>query len=105
MAGLLIVEDDRLLRESISHILEAAGHEVRTAPDGVQAPATLLDAVLVAGGLTEYGAGNRARLIRGEGAARSETRIRIGDLLDGRENAENPALRAGDLIVVPESFF
>ena len=37
MARLLIVEDDRLLRETISHTLEAAGHEVRAAPDGVQA--------------------------------------------------------------------
>jgi polysaccharide export outer membrane protein len=67
--------------------------------------ATVLDAVLVAGGLTEYASANRAKLVRGEGDAREEQRVRIGDLLSGRERAANPALRAGDLIVVPESFF
>ena len=67
--------------------------------------ATLLDAVLVAGGLTDYAAANRTRLVRGEGAERSEERVRLDDLLRGRPEASNPELRAGDLIVVPESFF
>ena len=66
---------------------------------------TLLDAVLVAGGLTEYAAGNRARLVRGEGEERREERVRLGDLLEGSQDAANPRLRGGDLIVVPESFF
>lgn len=69
-----------------------------------QAP-TVLDAVLAAGGLTEYAAGNRARLVRGEGEARTEERIRLGDLLEGKGDGRNPELEPGDLIVVPESFF
>ena len=60
---------------------------------------------LAAGGLSEYAAGNRARLVRGEGAAREETRIRLGDVLQGRTDAANIELRDGDIIVVPESFF
>jgi polysaccharide export outer membrane protein len=67
--------------------------------------ATVLDALLAAGGLSEYAAGNRARLVRGEGAARVETRIRLSDVLEGREGTENIELRDGDMIVVPESFF
>jgi polysaccharide export outer membrane protein len=67
--------------------------------------ATILDAVLAAGGLSEYAAGNRARLVRGEGADREETRIRLGDVLEGRTDAANIELRDGDIIVVPESFF
>jgi polysaccharide export outer membrane protein len=66
---------------------------------------TLLDALLAAGGLSEYAAGNRARLVRGQGAAREETRIRLGDVLKGRGDTENIELRDGDIIVVPESFF
>jgi hypothetical protein len=54
---------------------------------------------------SEESAGNRARLVRGDGAARVETRIRLGDVLKGREGAENIELRDGDMIVVPESFF
>jgi polysaccharide export outer membrane protein len=69
-----------------------------------QAP-TLLDAVLLAGGLTEYAAGNRARLVRGDGHARLEERIHLDDLLDGDEDASNVELRDGDLIVVPQAFF
>jgi polysaccharide export outer membrane protein len=67
--------------------------------------ATVLDALLAAGGLSEYAAGNRARLVRGKGAARVETRIRLGDVLEGRGESENIELRDGDMIVVPESFF
>ncbi|UCE85644.1 MAG: SLBB domain-containing protein [Deltaproteobacteria bacterium] len=66
---------------------------------------TVLDAVLVAGGLTEYAAANRAKLVRGQGETREEERVRLGDLLNGRQRTANPALRGGDLIVVPESFF
>ena len=66
---------------------------------------TVLDAVLAAGGLTDYASGNRARLVRrGEGAS-EETRLRLDDVLEGRPEADNPMLRDGDLIVVPESFF
>jgi polysaccharide export outer membrane protein len=67
--------------------------------------ATVLDALLAAGGLSEYAAGNRARLVRGEGTKRAETRIRLDDVLEGREGTENIELRDGDIIVVPESFF
>jgi polysaccharide export outer membrane protein len=76
-------------------------------PGGYDLPeaATLLDAVLAAGGLAEYAAGNRARLIRGQGDARTETKVRLVDLLKGRESQENLDLQPGDLLVVPESFF
>ncbi len=66
---------------------------------------TLLDAVLAAGGLAEYASGNRARLVRGTGESRTETRVRLRDLLKGRGAQENLALEPGDLLVVPESFF
>jgi protein involved in polysaccharide export with SLBB domain len=67
--------------------------------------ATVLDALLAAGGLSEYAAGNRTRLVRGQGTKRVETRIRLDDVLEGREGTENIELRDGDIIVVPESFF
>ncbi len=67
--------------------------------------ATALDAVLAAGGLSEYAAGNRARLVRGEGDRRIERRVRLQDVMEGRADAENFDLRDGDILVVPESFF
>lgn len=67
--------------------------------------ATALDAVLAAGGFTEYASENRARLVRGDGDDRTEHRIRFRDLLRGEKGAEDPPLENGDLIVVPEAFF
>jgi polysaccharide export outer membrane protein len=69
-----------------------------------QAP-TLLDAVLLAGGTTEYAAANRTRVVRGSGEGRSETRVRLGDLMSGSGDAQNIELKDGDLVVVPQSFF
>ena len=66
---------------------------------------TALDAVLAAGGFTEYASSNRVRLVRGEGDARSVTRLRLGDLVEGVEGARDVPLQAGDLLVIPESFF
>ncbi|MEM7411669.1 MAG: polysaccharide biosynthesis/export family protein [Myxococcota bacterium] len=67
--------------------------------------ATVLDAVLVAGGFTEYASLNRVRLVRGEGEERAVVRVRVGDLVDGKPGAKDIDLEAGDLVVVPESFF
>jgi polysaccharide export outer membrane protein len=67
--------------------------------------ATVLDALLAAGGLTDYAAANRARVVRGQGDERSDTRVRLGDLMKGSPGADNLELRDGDLLVVPESFF
>lgn len=72
--------------------------------DLTEAP-TVLDAVLVAGGLTDYAAAGRARLIRGAGEERSEQKLDLDDIVHGRAGSLNVALHAGDLIVVPESLF
>ena len=66
---------------------------------------TALDAVLAAGGFTEYASGTRARLVRGEGEERTDERLRLSDIVRGRKGADNVSLEDGDLIVVPESFF
>jgi len=66
---------------------------------------TALDAVLVAGGFTDYASANKARLVRGEGESRREERLRLEDIARGRAEVRNVELEDGDLIVVPESFF
>jgi len=66
---------------------------------------TALDAVLAAGGFTEYASTNRVRLVRGDGDEKHIERLRLGDVVQGRDGARNVALESGDLLVVPESFF
>ena len=66
---------------------------------------TVLDVMLSVGGLTEYAAGNRARLIRGEGADKTTYRIRLNDLLRRGDVTANAPVQPGDVILIPESLF
>ncbi|SCW44380.1 polysaccharide export outer membrane protein [Sphingobium faniae] len=68
---------------------------------------TLLDAMIAVGGLNEYAAGNRARLVRfnRENAKQTEYQVRIGDLLKRGDSKANVMLAPGDVIIIPESMF
>lgn len=66
---------------------------------------TVLDAVLSAGGLAEFAAGNRAKLLRTENGKQKEIRVRLGSLLNDGDLSQNHQLRPGDVLLVPESRF
>lgn len=68
---------------------------------------TLLDAMIAVGGLSEYAAGNRARLIRFDKTTggQKEYAIRLGDLLRKGDSRANVMLMPGDVIIIPESSF
>mgnify|MGYP003890932445 CR=1 FL=1 len=68
---------------------------------------TLLDAMIAVGGLSEYAAGNKARLIRfDKGSGRQkEFALRLGDLLRKGDSRANVMLTPGDVIIIPESMF
>lgn len=67
---------------------------------------TVLDVILEAGGLTDFAAGNRAKLIRKDESGKTrEIRIRLDSLLKKGKVEENMDVKPGDLLLVPESFF
>jgi polysaccharide export outer membrane protein len=66
---------------------------------------TVLDAVLAVGGLSQFAAGNRAKLIRNENGKLRETRIHLKKLVDGGDMGQNLPLQPGDVLLVPESRF
>ena len=68
---------------------------------------TLLDAMIAVGGLSEYAAGNRAKLIRfdKETGKQAEYGLRLGDLLKRGDSKANVMLMPGDVIIIPESQF
>ena len=68
---------------------------------------TLLDAMIAVGGLSEFAAGNKARLIRfdKELGKQREYAVRLGDLLKKGESKANVMLQPGDVIIIPESMF
>ena len=68
---------------------------------------TLLDAMIEVGGLSEYAAGNRARLIRHDRATgeQKEYDLNIASLLKKGDTRANVRLEPGDVIIIPESMF
>jgi polysaccharide biosynthesis/export protein len=65
----------------------------------------VLDAVLAAGGLGPYAAGNRAKIVRKTDGKETELRVKLSDLINKGDMKQNLELKPGDVLVVPESFF
>ncbi len=78
-----------------------------TAPAALpyQAGMTVLDVMLGVGGLTEFAAGNRAKLIRGRDQDQKTYRVRLNDLMRRGDVSANVPVRPGDVILIPETRF
>jgi len=68
---------------------------------------TLLDAMIAVGGLNQYAAGNRAKLIRYDKATgkQREYALKLSSLLKDGDPDANVKLEPGDVIIIPESMF
>ncbi len=68
---------------------------------------TLLDALIAVGGLSEFAAGNKARLVRFDrlSGRQREYSLKIGNLLKRGDTKANVRLAPGDVIIIPESSF
>ena len=68
---------------------------------------TLLDAMIAVGGLSQYAAGDRARLVRTDHATGRQRQydLRIAALLRRGDVSANVRLEPGDVIIIPESMF
>jgi polysaccharide export outer membrane protein len=66
---------------------------------------TILDVMIEVGGLTEYAAGNRAKIVRNVDGESQSFRVRLQDLLDDGDITENVAVRPGDVLIIPQARF
>jgi polysaccharide export outer membrane protein len=68
---------------------------------------TLLDAMIAVGGLSEFAAGDRARLVRHDKATgtQKEYDLKIARLIKRGDTSANVRLEPGDVIIIPESMF
>jgi len=66
---------------------------------------TVLDAVLEAGGITEFASPDNAKLYRRKDKETRVYDINLGGILNQGELSTNYPLRPGDIITVPERFF
>jgi polysaccharide biosynthesis/export protein len=65
----------------------------------------VLDVVLASGGLTDFAAPNRSRVLRDVGGKQTEIRVKLGNLMNDGDLSQNLELRPGDVFIVPQSRF
>jgi polysaccharide biosynthesis/export protein len=92
---------------SFSQQIRIVGATEKPASLPYRANMTLLDAMIAVGGLSQYAAGNRARLIRHDRStgAQTEYDLKIARLLKKGDSKANVRLEPGDVIIIPESMF
>lgn len=87
--------------------IRIVGATERPAAIPYRANMTLLDAMIAVGGLSEYAAGDRARLVRTDRASGDQRQydLKIASLLRRGDVSANVRLEPGDVIIIPESMF
>lgn len=66
---------------------------------------TLLDLIIVVGGLTEFADGNRSSIVRVIDGDWQQFGVRIDDLINGADITANAYVLPGDILIIPESWF
>jgi len=66
---------------------------------------TLLDVMIAVGGLTDFAAGNRSKLVRTVDGQTSEATLRLEDLIRDGDISANALVAPGDVIIIPEAWF
>ena len=66
---------------------------------------TLLDLMIAVGGLSQFAAGNRAKLVRTIEGSPVEYEVRLSDLLNKGDISQNLEIQPGDILIIPEAYF
>ena len=65
---------------------------------------SLLDVMIMVGGLTQFADGNEAKIVRVVEGQQQQYRVRIDDLLKDGDITANVDMLPGDILIVPESW-
>ncbi|HEX8406033.1 MAG TPA: XrtA/PEP-CTERM system exopolysaccharide export protein [Duganella sp.] len=66
---------------------------------------SLMDVLIAVGGITDFAAGNKAKIIRTVDGSRRALPVRLHDLLKNGDISANVNVLPGDVLVIPESWF
>jgi len=66
---------------------------------------SLMDVLIAVGGVTEFAAGNKASIVRTVDGKQEKFTVRLDDLIKDGDISANLAMRPGDILIIPESFF
>ncbi len=80
------------------------GQAIRPQAIAYRQKMTLLDVMIAVGGLNEFAAGNKAKVVRVVEGQQKEYQVRLNDLLNGDITA-NVDMFPGDILIVPEAWF
>jgi polysaccharide biosynthesis/export protein len=80
------------------------GQAVAPKPVPYHSGMNMLELMSAVGGLSQFAAGNRAKIIRRQGQKVEEIRVRLNNLMKG-DIRENILLQPGDILVIPETWF
>jgi len=65
----------------------------------------MLDVMIAVNGLSQFAAGNRAKIIRAENGVYRQIKVRLADLMNDGDTSQNLSVNPGDVIVIPEARF
>jgi polysaccharide export outer membrane protein len=66
---------------------------------------SVLDVMIAVGGLGQFAAGNRAKVVRTVGGVQKEIPVRLNDLMNKGDMSANLQMMPGDQLIIPESRF
>jgi polysaccharide export outer membrane protein len=103
---------DPLVTVIVTEFVGAFSEQVRVVGEALEPRAipyrddmTMLDVMIEVGGLTEFAAGNRSTLVRIADGREQQYRVRLDDLVRSGDITANVAMRPGDVVIIPETFF
>jgi polysaccharide export outer membrane protein len=88
-------------QQQVRVVGQAANPQALPYSDGM----TLLDVMIQVGGLGEFAAGNRGKLVRRTADGTVEINVRLDDLLNAGDMRQNVQIQPGDVIIIPEARF
>jgi polysaccharide export outer membrane protein len=90
-----------LLVAPVSYKIYVLGQVAKPGLYQLNSPTSLLQAIAIAGGVTEFAAANRTVIHRRHGEQRRDIRVRLARMLDGGAVDQDVMLEADDVVVVP----
>lgn len=88
----------------LSHQIRVVGEAAKPQALPFRVDMTVLDVMIVVGGLTEFAAGNRAVIVRHIDGRDQTFSVRLDDLLKDGDVDANVPMAPGDILMIPQSW-
>jgi polysaccharide export outer membrane protein len=90
-----------IVREINSLVVYITGEVIHPGKLSLRSDTSILQAIIMAGGFTQYASPNKIVLLRRVGAVETRKVIRYKDIVSGQKPQDDVILQRGDTIVVP----